>query len=169
LFWRRFLYLGLFSCIHWWKFVLVDWLRMAHFCCILLWLLCLLWLLWAFAFPAYSRRFDHDLVFEGRQLSLGVRKVQPCDVIFIQNLKPENILSSNGKVFLEMLESHLVFFDIDSKDIRHFWVVLVFRDIVVDKRHLFLHLFVLNLQNFYYFKLYSFSDSVFIFFIQCNK
>ena len=93
------------------------------------------------AFPTDPRRFHHDLILESGQFGINIRQVQPRDVILVQHLKSEDVLPCNWEILMQMLESDIVLLDVDSKDVRHLWVVLVFRDVVVDEGHLFFHFF----------------------------
>lgn len=90
------------------------------------------------SFPGYSGCFYYDSILEGRQFSLEIGEVEPCDCIVIHDFKPKNVWTLERKTIIDMLQSYIIFAHHDSKHIGSFLVIIVLWYEVIYQSHFLL-------------------------------
>ncbi len=93
----------------------------------------------AFSFPGDSWGFDHDFIFKIGYFSVWIWEIEPCNVVFIEYFEPKDIFSCDGETLMYVLESNIIFLDVDSENIRNLRIVFIFGNVIIDESHLFFH------------------------------
>ena len=85
---------------------------------------------------------------EGRNNRLEVFEVQPDDEVVDSNFEAKGICAFEWEMLINMVQLYFIFGNRQVEDVRFFWSIIIFRDVIINQSVLFMiHVFLDKLSS----------------------